>query len=215
MMKVRVARRCAWKKSRKAAIGIGTLIVFIALVLVAAIAGAVIVKTANSLKNIAEATGKGASKEVSGSVKIMDITGDRNNPIQANIQQVYFTVSTWDGSRGIDMRTMVIHWEARSTNVYLTFDPANPVATATTYGWATVITTAGSGWNPAGGQYFLDDDTVLQLTIDLGAGAVNDPLPPNTYCMANLVPGSGPVVLEEFATPSAYGAAQFIDLTNA
>jgi|GEM_PF-812884 len=104
---------------RKGEIGIGTLIVFIAMVLVAAIAAAVIIRTAQSLKNQAEDTGLGAKREVSEWLKILDITGSRGNGdfygtggMDSNIRFVEFRVTTWQGSKGIDMQTLTIHLTA-------------------------------------------------------------------------------------------------------
>ena len=93
-----------------AAIGIGTLIVFIALVLVAAIAAAVIIQTAYSLKDQAEATAAGARNEVAGSIKVMSVIGDRDptgsGTNEATIDVNWLYISHWDSSRGIDMSTV-------------------------------------------------------------------------------------------------------------
>ena len=55
----------------RASIGIGAMIVFIALILVAAVASTIIIKTAEELQQRAEATGDDTRDEISGKVTII------------------------------------------------------------------------------------------------------------------------------------------------
>lgn len=203
-----------------AAIGIGTLIVFIALVLVAAIAAAVIIQTAYSLKDQAEATAAGARNEVSGSIKVMSVIGDRDptgsGTNEATIDTVWMYVSHWDGSRGIDMTTVRITVRTADTLAELTLDTVGG-ATSTTYDAVEIPSNPNNGWDPANGMFFLDANNVLKLEIDLdaiGGGGGGNGVSPNTGTTIQFLPGSGPVVSEFFVTPPSYGAAQFIDLTH-
>jgi len=59
-----------------AAIGIGAMIVFIALILVAAVAAAVIIQTAEKLQQNAQSTGDDTTDEMSGKVTIMNVFVD-------------------------------------------------------------------------------------------------------------------------------------------
>ena len=59
-----------------AAIGIGAMIVFIALILVAAVAAAVIIQTAEKLQQNAQSTGDDTTDEMSGKVQILNIFVD-------------------------------------------------------------------------------------------------------------------------------------------
>lgn len=70
--------------SRKAEMGMGTLIIFIALILVAAIAAAVLISTTSSLQNQALSTGAATTQEVGTSLNVVEIIGEdgsQNNSI--------------------------------------------------------------------------------------------------------------------------------------
>ena len=75
-------------KDNLAAIGIGAMIVFIALILVAAVAAAVIIQTAEKLQQNAQSTGDDTTDEMSGKVTIMNVfVHDADN------YMVYFRLS--------------------------------------------------------------------------------------------------------------------------
>ena len=62
------------ERNREAgSIGIGAMIVFIALILVAAVASTIIIKTAEELQQNAESTSDDTRKEISGKVNIIQI----------------------------------------------------------------------------------------------------------------------------------------------
>ena len=72
-----------------AAIGIGAMIVFIALILVAAVAAAVIIQTAEKLQQNAQSTGDDTTDEMSGKVQILNVFVD--DPAEEYV--VYFRLA--------------------------------------------------------------------------------------------------------------------------
>jgi flagellin FlaB len=198
-----------------AAIGIGTLIVFIALVLVAAIAAAVIIKTAYALKDQAESTGQGAINEVAGSFKVISLVGERTGaPLSANINTLWLYVTIWDGSRGIDMSKTRIVCRSSTNLAELALDTTG--ATATRYDADEVPpNTLGNGWDIATSMYFLDADNILKIEIAINLVQGGTGIAPNTGLTLQMVPGSGPVVTEFFVTPPSYAGDKYIDLTSA
>ena len=61
------------KQDTMAAIGIGAMIVFIALILVAAVAAAVIIQTAEKLQQNAQSTGDDTTDEMSGKIQVLNV----------------------------------------------------------------------------------------------------------------------------------------------
>lgn len=206
-------------EDKEAVVGVGTLIVFIAMILVAAIASAVIIKTAYELKNQAERTGENAANEATGGPKIMDILGDRGAPLQpgGEIVLIKFTVTTWDGSDAINIEDMKIHWIGEDVETYLTLSTLTPnTPSATNYGADEIPNNnPGNMWDEANNRYWLDGDNVLWIQIDLtNLNGIGDMLDPNEKVTVTFMPAHGPIVSEEFVTPTNFGAARYIDLTS-
>lgn len=87
-------------ESNRGQVGIGTLIVFIAMVLVAAIAAGVLINTAGFLQSQAEDTGEEATDEVSNQLQVDTIVGDANDDA---VEEITMTVRAGAGSDAIDL----------------------------------------------------------------------------------------------------------------
>jgi len=209
-------RKFAWKKDKKGTIGIGTLIVFIALVLVAAIASAVILKTAYSLKDSAEKTGKAATNEVSGGLKIMDIVGDRQNVANNFIATVTFTCSVWDGSDGVNIEWLRVHWVGPTQSTFVTLNTGTPqTASGTDFSADEIPRTwlvSSDGWDNVN-TFWLLNNNMVWITIDLTGAGIGDQLSPGDTAAIYFEPASGLVVEESFTVPASLGTSVFVDLT--
>src|SRR5688572_32613033 len=99
-------RRTALRDADRAEVGVGTLIVFIAMVLVAALAAAVLIGTSSTLQQRAQTTGKEATAEVSSNLAVMAVYGLRDQAggvLSNNIDNVTFQLSLAAGAIPVDM----------------------------------------------------------------------------------------------------------------
>lgn len=107
----------------KASIGIGALIVFIAMVLVAGIAATVIIQTMGSLEEEALQTGEQTTEEVSTGIAVFSIEGK----IKPNddIRDLAITIRSRSGSSDIDLNETIILISDGTTKALLSY-----------YGWS-------------------------------------------------------------------------------
>ncbi len=97
-------------------VGIGTLIVFIAMVLVAAIAAGVLINTAGFLQSSSEATGQGASDATSNRLQVVSATGtDLDNN---TVGVVSLVVKAGPGASNIDLETTTVQWVGPNGSFY-------------------------------------------------------------------------------------------------
>jgi flagellin FlaB len=86
-------------------VGIGTLIVFIALVLVAAIAAGVLINTAGFLQSQAESTGQESTQQVSNNLQVKSVIGvtPDSSGAGAGVDEVKVRVALGPGADPIDL----------------------------------------------------------------------------------------------------------------
>jgi flagellin FlaB len=97
------------KRNDRGQVGIGTLIVFIALVLVAAIAAGVLINTAGFLQTQAEQTGEDSSSQVANNINVIGEVGDVNGNADG-IESARLTVQRAPGSDDVDLRELSIQY---------------------------------------------------------------------------------------------------------
>jgi len=105
------------------AIGIGAMIVFIAMVLVAGIAASVLIQTSTRLESQAMSTGQETVAEVATGLAVFDIEGYCAD-VTANISKVGVTVRPRAGSAEIDLATTFIELSDTNYKVVLKYDAA-------------------------------------------------------------------------------------------
>lgn len=105
---------------KKAEAGIGTLILFIALILVAAVAAGVLIQTSGSLQSKALATGSKTQTQVSTQLVVNLMWGE--NGSTGNITRVYAEVKLAPGSDAIKLNDTLMEFVLSDSSVSLTND---------------------------------------------------------------------------------------------
>jgi len=91
-------------------VGIGTLIVFIAMVLVAAIAAGVLINTAGFLQSKSEQTGEQSGQQVTNRLIEVNSVGEISTQNPAEVGIVNITVSKSPGADDIDLDNVTVQW---------------------------------------------------------------------------------------------------------
>jgi flagellin FlaB len=162
-------------------VGIGTLIVFIAMVLVAAIAAGVLINTAGLLQSQAEATGEESTAQVSNNLQIQTITG--NVTPSGDVDNATLIVSVAPGSDRINFTA--------STIEYLGSDLVNIDAEGSKVGYTSI---GGSE------ESSLESGDNVQVEIDIGAADTN--LAPGASAELTIITEDNAQVTEILNAPS-------------
>ena len=96
------------KNDEKAVVGIGTLIVFIAMVLVAAVASSVIMQTGETLQQRAYSVGKQTIRDVSSGIRIIGVSGYTDSS-KTVLQYLAIAVTPRAGSYDIDLNKTLLY----------------------------------------------------------------------------------------------------------
>ncbi len=196
--------------------GIGAMIVFIAMVLVAGIAASVLIQTANRLEIQAMQTGQETTEEVSTGIGIEDITGQEGNFVgwtNGSILNITICVSARSGSKDIDLSNTVVEL-SDSSNKYLilynTTLQCNPPAATGVFDTTAFATDASFSiivLEDADGSC-VDATPVINrgdhVLLAISTGALFGGLSERTDIWGMVIPESGAPGVFAFRTPASY-----------
>ena len=210
---IKANRKYRLSKDDQAQVGIGTLIIFIAMVLVAAVAAAVLIQTSGVLQQKAQTTGKEATKEVSSNLEVTEIVGHRSSTTSNDFDTINVTMKVMAGAGEIDISQLKISIQNETTRTenieYIadTGDLANQTST----------------------QFYVvelrDDDNSLNTstttTTVINSGdliylvltpATTMDFPTREPVRIEIKPEHGTSVVRDIITPASYGVKRYITL---
>lgn len=175
-------------------VGIGTLIVFIALILVAAVAAAVLVETAGFLQGDAEATGQDARDEVSNQIDVVTVSGATNSSDQ--VETANLTVKKSPGSSDLDLSQATIQYTSGDTAQTLTHDASNTSVS---------LFTTSDVTGTSSGEELTSLGDRAQITLDLSAIENGTGLGEGEEATVEIVDQSGATTVKVLNVPPTIG----------
>jgi flagellin FlaB len=208
-------QKLAWKKRKMeegGEMGVGTLLIFIAMILVAAVAAGVLVQTAYKLQQQAEATGDEALQDVATGFKVSAVWGTTDGA--PSIDHIYLKIALTAGSPGInldDTKIEIVQTIGGSTTSEITLD-ANAAydgsADDTTFGMEEIrdmAPTTDAGMMTAG--------DLFEIHIDLnGTTGIDMALDPQEQLSILLIPKHGVPTYLEVTSPATLEASSVVVL---
>ncbi|WP_244605340.1 archaellin/type IV pilin N-terminal domain-containing protein [Halorhabdus rudnickae] len=186
------------RDGERAQVGIGTLIVFIAMVLVAAVAASVLINTAGFLQSSAERSGVQAADQVTNRLVEEDSVGIVD-AASGTVTTVEMTVTPAPGSQDVDLNDTTIQWVSYDGSQQLVYiQPGS--ASVGEFNWTTLRDNDGSIANDDILNHPIDKAV---LTIELGSGDQPSELEPGTKAKAIIVTGSGGKTTEALVVPDS------------
>jgi flagellin-like protein len=195
-------------------VGIGTLIVFIAMVLVAAIAAGVLVNTAGYLQASAESAGSQSADQLTNRLQVETTVGDPvdTTAVPREIATVKMVVKQAPGSDNVDLRTVTAQW----VDDQATFDIVHADAYVDGQGDAEfAVNSVRDDDNSVEDSAVLNDQTDrAMLTFDLGSGSgqLDTTLSAGTSATVKLNTQGGGVTTHRLVVPETLSAKSAVAL---
>jgi len=186
-------------------VGIGTLIVFIAMVLVAAIAAGVLINTAGVLQSQASDTGSETQEEVANQIDVVHAVGLTDS--DENVTSLNLTIKKSAGSNAIDMTSATVQYTSDNEDVTLTYNDASDDLSA-----ATDTEFATNGINGNDGESLIATDERMQLLIDASEIEEGDGLRSGSSATIKIVDQSGAQYTYGVSIPSTFGDKSVVEV---
>jgi archaeal flagellin FlaB len=195
-------------------IGVGTLIIFIAMVLVAAVAATVLIYTTGALQQKATKTSKEATQQISSNIVVEQVLGDRGESSNQSINDLLIRLKPDVGTTSIDLRQVIVtimdstkRYDLNySSDTYNSSNSSN--STNTTY---TAIAVRDEDSSFTNTTPVLNSGDLIEIQVSANAiqGIV---LAPRKTFWLSLNQELGQAVNLEIATPNSFGVNRYVRL---
>ncbi len=192
-----------WNRKEGGEFGIGTLIIFIAMIIVAAVAATVLIQTAYQLQQQAEETGNIAIQDVATGFKVIHIGGIVNLSTPA-VETIEIKVGLLAGSPAIDLDNVLIEITDGTTDVTLTFSAT--AADATHFTATSLRDMDPQNWAT---QHVMTQGDIIKIIIDAKAAGLS--LGPQTDVNMQIIPKHGVPTYTAFMVPATL-TTTYVDL---
>jgi flagellin FlaB len=189
-------------------IGVGTLIIFIAMVLVAAVAATVLIYTTGALQQKATKTSKEATQQISSNIVVEQVIGDRIDPaINANIQNIIIRIKPDVGTTSIDLRQVIISVQDKTQRIDIYHEDVTSPLAILKY---TAIAIRDEDESFLDVPVFNSGD-LIEITLDQVALDTMT-IDPRKTIFLSLNQERGQAVNLEIATPNSFGVNRYVPL---
>lgn len=191
------ANRKCLKDNDSGDVGVGTLIIFISMVLVAAVAAAVLIYTTGALQQKATKTSKEATQQISSNMIVDKVLGDRGDSLNESIQSLKVRIKPDVGTTNIDLRQVIVTVMDNGTRSDLKYD--------TNYS-AVAVRDEDSSFSVS--TPVLNSGDLVEINVN--SASLNFSLAPRKTFWISLNQELGQSINLEITTPNSYGIYRYV-----
>ncbi len=199
------------KDNERGDIGVGTLIIFIAMVLVAAVAATVLIYTTGSLQQKATKTSKEATQQISSNIVVEQVLGDRGTTTNQTISDILIRIKPDVGTTSIDLRQVIVTVMDSSKRFDLNYSTTDINFTSGNMTRYTAIAVRDEDSSFVNSTPVLNSGDLIEIQVN-SSSIQGITLSPRKTFWLSLNQELGQAVNLEIATPNSFGVNRYVRL---